>query len=104
MDTFPYNGGTTNFEASFMNVPILTMKNNSCMFRSGESINQNLNMQKWIASNELDYVNKAVEFANNKKYISEIKEYLKDTTTNSSLFNSKKFSENFYEMLVKIKK
>ena len=39
-----------------MNTPTLTMKNNSCMFRCGESINKNLNMEDWIANDEEDYV------------------------------------------------
>ena len=64
LDTFPYNGGTTSFESSFMNTPTLTMKNNSCMFRCGESINKNLNMDDWIANDEDDYVDKGIYFSN----------------------------------------
>ena len=53
LDTFPYNGGTTLFESSYMGVPTLTKENNSFLFRCGESINNNLNMQNWIAKNTM---------------------------------------------------
>ena len=48
LDTFPYNGGTSVLNPP-MNTPTLTMINNSCMFRCGESINKNLKMNEWIA-------------------------------------------------------
>ena len=41
LDTFPYSGGTTNFEASWMCVPILTMKGDYFISKCGESINSN---------------------------------------------------------------
>ena len=68
LDTFPYNGGTTLFESSYMGVPTLTKENNSFLFRCGESINNNLNMKNWIAKNTNDYVNKAEDFSNKKVY------------------------------------
>ena len=46
-----------------MGVPILTKINdNSFWFRTGESINKNLNMNDWIAKDENDYVEIAKEF------------------------------------------
>lgn len=101
LDTFPYNGGTTSFESSFMNVPTLTLKNNSCMFRCGESINQNLNMKEWIAKNEDEYIQKAISFCN-KKFISAVKKKLDEMNSNSFLFNSKQFTFEFVKMLKKI--
>ena len=42
LDTFPYNGVTTSFEAISMGVPVLTMKGYNFNSRSGESINKKL--------------------------------------------------------------
>ena len=101
LDTFPYNGGTTSFESTFMNIPTLTMKNNSLMFRCGESINKNLNMDNWIANDEEDYIDKGVFFCN-KKELNVVKKKLKHQNSNCVLFDSKKFSNEFLEMILKI--
>ena len=101
LDTFPYNGGTTLFESSYMGVPTLTKENNSFMFRCGESINNNLNLQNWIAKNTNDYVNKAEEFSN-KKLITELKKKLIIDSKKSILFNSKVFANEFGKMIMNI--
>ena len=101
LDTFPYNGGTTSFESSFMNTPTLTMKNNSCMFRCGESINKNLNMNDWIANDEDDYVDKGIYFSN-KKFLKNIRKKIDSQNKKSILFDSKRFSNEFVDMLYQI--
>ena len=101
LDSFPINGATTNFEASYMGVPILTkLSKNNVWFNSGASINQNLNMEDWIAVNEEDYISKAVKFSENKKNLLNFKKDLRSTALKSSLFNSEDFSNNFYEMIL----
>ena len=81
LDTFPWNGGITSFESTFMGVPTLTMENNNSFYlRIGESINSNQNMINWIAKNEDDYIKKAVEFAETKKYLSNKKVNLQNLT------------------------
>ena len=39
LDTFPYNGVTTTFEALWMNVPVMVLKGYNFNSRCGESIN-----------------------------------------------------------------
>jgi len=104
LDTFPYNGGTTNFEAAYMGVPILTMKNNSYMFRTGESINKNLNMTDWIAETSDDYIKKAIKFSENRSFLVNLKSNLKNIALKSKLFDAKSFSNDFYNMLQEIVK
>ena len=102
LDTFPYNGGTTSFEAAYMGVPIITMENNSFMFRCGESINKNLNMGNWIAKDDEDYIFKALKFSENKIYLANLKSELRNIALKSPLFNSENFSKGFYKMLLDI--
>ncbi|MBH43809.1 MAG: hypothetical protein CMP25_03345 [Rickettsiales bacterium] len=98
LDTFPYNGGTTSFEASFFNIPILTLKNESHMFRCGESINSLLKNDDWIAYDIKDYIFKAKKFCNNKKlYL--YKKALNKNPNKKKLFDSKQFSKDFLKML-----
>ena len=104
LDTFPISGSTTSFESSYMGIPILTKINeNSFWFRTGESINNNLNMSDWIAKDENDYVQKAIKFSENKNYLTNLKPDLRNLASKSSLFDSKKYSDDFYEMLLNIR-
>ena len=104
LDTFPASGGTTSFEAAYMGVPILTKINeNSFWFRTGESINKNLNMNDWIAKDESDYVQKAIKFSENKSHLINLKIELNNLANKSPLFDSKNYSNDFYEMLLSIR-
>ena len=102
LDTFPYNGVTTSFEAIWVGVPVLTLKGFNPNSRAGESINKNLNMSYLIADNKDEYVLKAVELSNNFEKVIEIRKNLFDKALESNLFNDKKFSKEFYENLEKI--
>ena len=102
LDTFPYNGVTTSFEAIWMSVPVLTLKGFNPNSRAGESINKNLNMNYLIADNKDEYVLKAVELSKNFEKVIEIRKYLFAKALASNLFNDKKFSKEFYESLEKI--
>ena len=105
LDTFPVGGGAPSFEASYMGVPILTKINeDSFQFRIGESINKNLNMSEWIAKDQDDYIQKAVKFSENKNHLINLKIELRKLALESSLFDSKNYSNDFYEMLLNIKK
>jgi predicted O-linked N-acetylglucosamine transferase (SPINDLY family) len=102
LDTFPYNGVTTSFEAIWMSVPVLTLRGFNPNSRAGESINKNLDMNYLIADNKDEYVLKAVELSKNFEKVIEIRKYLFAKALASNLFNDKKFSKEFYENLEKI--
>jgi len=99
LDTFPYNGGTTSFELSWMCVPLLTIRGDRFISKCGESINNNLNMHDWIADDEEDYVRKAILFSNNVDELENIRKKLINFSRKSSLFNMKKYANNFSTIL-----
>ena len=103
LDTFPYNGVTTSFEALWMGVPVVTMKGYNFNSRCGESINTNIQMQKLIAKNKEEYVSIAKNLANDKADLLKIRKKVFDTAISSPLFDKKKFSSNFYELIEKVK-
>jgi len=102
LDTFPYNGGTTSFELSWMCVPLLTMKGDRFVSKCGESINYNLKMKEWIADNDFEYIKKAIFFSKNIKELQETKKRLIDYSRKSDLFNMSKFTREFSENLINI--
>ena len=65
LDTTPYSGGTTTFDALWMGVPVLTAPGVRPSSRSAASILTTAGLGEWIASDADDYVERAVEFSKN---------------------------------------
>ena len=102
LDTFPYNGVTTSFEAIWMGVPVITMAGYNFNSRCGESINKNLNMEQLIALDEDDYIQKVVNLTNNIDDYLKIRKSLFLDAMKSPLFNTEDYSKSFFESLRKI--
>lgn len=102
LDTFPWNGVTTSFESVWMNVPVITMDGYNFSSRCGASINKNLNLLELIGINKNDYVNKAVSLAKNTNKLIQIRDNLFDNALSSPLFDTKKFSDQFFSSLKKL--
>jgi len=102
LDTFPYNGVTTTFEALWMNVPVLVLRGYNFNSRCGESIMKNCNLDYFIASNNDEYVEKAIFLTKNKKKLQEYRHFLFENVLSSPLFNTQKFSKNFSDALLKL--
>ena len=104
LDTFPYNGVTTSFEAIWMGVPVITMAGYNFNSRCGESINKNLNMKQLIAKDEDDYIQKVVNLTNNTDDYINIRNSIFIDAIKSPLFNIKDYSKSFFEALEGIAK
>ena len=102
LDTFPYNGVTTTFEALWSGVPVLVMKGYNMNSRAGESILINGNSQNFIASNHDDYIKKAIYFCNNLEKLVEARKQIFGNILNTPLFDSEKFSLDLQNNLLKI--
>ena len=104
LDTFPYNGVTTTFEALWSGVPVITMKGFNMNSRCGESILKNANLDYLISCDEEDYVKKVLYYSNNMKKIEDIKTTIHSNILNTPLFDSKKFSIDFQNKLMAVYK
>ena len=104
LDTFPYNGVTTSFEAIWMGVPVLTMAGYNFNSRCGESINKNLGMEQLIAKDEDDYVQKVSNLTNNYQDYINLRKSIFHNAIKSPLFNIRDYSKNFFEALKEIVK
>ena len=82
-----------------MNVPVITMKGYNFNSRCGESINKNAGIENLIAFNEENYIQKACELSQNVEELIKIRKNIFNNIINTSLFNSKKFSYNFFNSL-----
>tara|TARA_Y100000768_G_scaffold371021_1_gene337344 strand:- start:1046 stop:2737 length:1692 start_codon:yes stop_codon:yes gene_type:complete len=102
LDTFPYNGVTTSFEAIWMGVPVVTMRGYNLNSRCGESINKNARLSKLIAEDKEDYVKKVVSLAQNEKELLTIRKNLFENVLETPLFDGKKFCDSFFSSLEKV--
>tara|TARA_B100000886_G_scaffold304490_1_gene235757 strand:- start:2292 stop:3992 length:1701 start_codon:yes stop_codon:yes gene_type:complete len=102
LDTFPFTGVTTTFEALWKNVPVLTKMGYNFNSRCGESILKNANIKNFIAISNSDYIDKAVFFASNINELDKTRKNLFDKIKETPLFNTKGFSNDFCEALDKM--
>ena len=105
LDTFPYNGVTTTFEALWMGVPVIGIKGFNFNSRCGESILKNANLNSFIASDKKNYEDKALYFSKNIKLIEEERKKIFNEVIFSPIFNAKQFGIDFskclYELVTK---
>ena len=100
LDTFPYNGVTTTFESLWMGVPVIVLKGFNFNSRCGYSIIKNTNFEMFISKDIDDYVQKAIYFYENREEFLELKKKLYENILSTTLFDTKKFSEDFQKSLI----
>ncbi len=104
LDTFPYNGVLTSFEALWSGVPVITMKGFNMMSRCGESILINAKMENLVCSDTDEYIKTALYYSTNTEKLSNLRFTTYKNILKTPLFDSKKFSLDFQNCLKNIKK
>ena len=102
LDTFPYNGVTTTFEALWSGVPVISMKGFNFNSRCGESILINANLINFLALSGDDYIKKAIFFSENISILEEERKKIFDNILDTKLFNNKDFSKDFKEGILSV--
>ncbi|MBF0382089.1 MAG: tetratricopeptide repeat protein [Magnetococcales bacterium] len=87
LDPYPHNGGMTTLESLRMGVPVLSCEQKSVSPMSS-SILHVLGLDEWRAYDEMDYVAKAVEFANDIQTLKTVRGELRERFDKSVLGNS----------------
>ena len=78
LDPFPCNGGTTSCEALWMGVPVVTMAGETFMGRQGLNYLGKLGLTDLITANAEDYVDAAVNLANDPARLQKLRSTLRD--------------------------
>jgi len=102
LDTYPYNGTTTTFEALWMGVPVITLCGEGHPSRVGNSILNNMQLQGLIASTMQNYIDIAVNLANDVEGISNFRNELRPKFLSSPLADTNKFCRNFESIIDQI--
>ncbi|GLI93826.1 tetratricopeptide repeat protein [Methylocystis echinoides] len=102
LDTFPFPGGATSLEGLWMGVPFITMKGDRFYSHNGEAIAATAGLFDWIANNEQEYVQKAIEISMKWDDLAGLRRALRDRVRVSPLFDAHRFSEQFERTLREI--
>jgi predicted O-linked N-acetylglucosamine transferase (SPINDLY family) len=73
LDTFPYNGATTTWNAAWMGVPTLTLAGSTPAGRYGAAIMGHMGLQAFVASDVQDFVGKGVYWASHLAELAELR-------------------------------
>lgn len=77
LDTFPYGGWTTNMEAVYAGLAIVTQEGEQGRSRWGAHILRALGITTGIAANEQEYIQQAVALVNNDELREQIRQQIK---------------------------
>jgi len=99
LSPFPYGGGMTSVEGIWMGVPVVSKKGSHFLSLLGESIAHNSGLSDWIASDEEEYVAKAVAYASNLEALSDLRTGMRDRLLDTPLFNMPRFAKYFEQAI-----
>jgi protein O-GlcNAc transferase len=94
LDTMPFSGGTTTFDALWMGAPVITCPGERSWSRSAASILTTLGLTDFIAKTPDDYVQRAVQLANNLEKIAQMRQSLRARMMESPLMDKRLFARN----------
>lgn len=102
LDTFPYNGTTTTYEALWMGVPVITLKGDCHRARVGTSILCNVKLSEWVAENEDEYIAIAKKMASETALLDTLRKRMRMQMKESPLMNTAGFTQQLERKLGEI--
>ncbi len=102
LDPFPYNGTTTTCEALWMGVPVVTMTGDRHAGRVGTSIMHHAGLSELVADNAERYVELAVNLANDREKLIDLRTGLRERMKHSTLCDAGSFATTVEEAYLKM--
>ncbi|MEE7624908.1 tetratricopeptide repeat protein [Methylobacter sp. Wu8] len=85
LDTFPYNGGTTTFNALWMGVPTLTIVGGTVPARQGATILGHVGLNAFVAQDAEDFVRKGLSWAGHPDALAGVRSHLRKRIKQSAI-------------------
>lgn len=101
LDTYPYGGWTTNMEALYSGLPIVTQEGDMARSRWGAAMLRALGIQEGIAKSAEEYIQWAVRFAQHPELRQQVQEQI-IKYSKQTFFNGTGAQENYETALLKI--
>ncbi|MDJ0556360.1 MAG: tetratricopeptide repeat protein [Microcoleaceae cyanobacterium MO_207.B10] len=105
LDSYPYNGGTHTLEALWFNLAVVTRAGEQFLSRMGYSFLQSLEIKLGVAWSWDEYIDWGVKLGQNstlrQEYIDKLVKS-KESENLAPLWNSKKFAQDMYDVMVRL--
>jgi protein O-GlcNAc transferase len=88
LDPFPFNGGTTTFHSVYMGVPVITLEGRGHAERMGSAILSHVGLPEFITKSVDEYVDRAVQLANDLPKLAAIRTSLRQRLQQSALMDA----------------
>ena len=99
LDTYPFSGATTTFDALKMGRPIVTLVGGRHVSRVSYSLLKQVGLEDLAAFSEDEYVEKATALANDRERLRKINAELPHRVEDSPLTNKQAFQKNFERII-----
>ena len=103
LSPFPYGGGTTSVEGLWMGVPVLAKTGDYFLSHVGESIAHNACLPGWLASDNQEYLDKAIALSSDIEGLCAVREGLRAQLMGSALMDVQRFAKNFEQALTEMR-
>ncbi len=102
LDSYPYNGTTTTFEAMVMGVPTMSLEGDLHASRVGSTIMKGIGLPQFAASTPEEFLEKVLTISSDKEKLLTIKKDLRDRFYRSPFADQEGFTKSFENALLDI--
>ncbi len=100
LDTFPFTGGQTSFEAAWMGVPVVTLAGARPVSRQTLCVLGNLGLEEFAAQTEEGFVERAIALARDTARLADLRRSLRQRMQGSPLMQAPEFARAFTDVLL----
>jgi len=102
LDPFPFSGTTTTCQTLWMGVPVITLAGKCHVSRVGVTMLSSVGLGQCVATDENDYVGKALALASNPALLREMREGLRERMRSSPLTNGARLTRFLEDAYLKM--
>jgi predicted O-linked N-acetylglucosamine transferase (SPINDLY family) len=95
LDTYPFNGAMTSFDALWMGVPLVSRFAELPASRQGLSILKAIDLEQMAVNSDSDYIDQVCKLANDIEKRTELKNQLRNRLRSSPLMDASAFAQHW---------
>jgi predicted O-linked N-acetylglucosamine transferase (SPINDLY family) len=92
LDTFPYSGHTTTFDACWMGVPTVSLAGQTPVSRGGLSILSNLGLSDWVGTTREQFIDIAIRRARELPHLAQLRATMRERMRSSPLMDGERMA------------